>query len=333
MPKRGLWVVALAGSLAIGAGVVLSVLLLGSEESNGGADVSGGDRWRVVTLDPDAPYLPTLANQELAVGANRISFTVTAPNGLTLADLRIGASLYDLDSDPDNTVARQFATFISYGSEVPVPLDHRHAQGASLSDNARFVGAGVYVVPAFFNRAGLWGLELRIEDPGTGVVETVLFRLQVRERPSAPSVGERPPGSRTRTLADEADIRRLTSDPASEPGLYQRSIAEALAAPRPLVVIFSTPAFCHSRTCGPSLEIVKTVWRDLAGSVDAIHVEVFENPHEPDALREAPAFREWNLPSEPWIFVIDPEGIVFSRYEGTITEAELRGDLRALLSQ
>jgi hypothetical protein len=155
--------------------------------------------------------------------------------------------------------------------------------------------------------------------------------LQVRERPSAPAVGEPAIAVATRTVRDEPRLERLTSDLIPEPGLYALSIDDALESDRPLILIFSTPAFCHSRTCGPSLEVVKGVWRDFAADIDAIHVEVFENPDEPDDLREAPAFNAWRLPSEPWIFVIDGDGLIFSRYEGTITAAELRGDVSSVL--
>ena len=124
---------------------------------------------------------------------------------------------------------------------------------------------------------------------------------------------------------------RLTSDGAPEPGLYQWSLDEALARPRPLLLIFSTPGYCHSRTCGPSLEVVKAVWREHVGRVDALHIEVFANPDEPEDLREAAAFDAWSLPSEPWIFVIDGAGRIFSRYEGTITAAELQRDVAAVL--
>ena len=336
----------LAPVLTVAALIALGVLLVVGDDSDDAARARqepAGSRWLTVQVDSEAPFLPTLANVEFAVGVNRLSFTVVGERGLALAGLQIQVQLFDLgdlELEPEPAASStQFAQFISYGDVDPVPASHRHAEGASLSDNARFVGAGVYVVPAFFPTAGRWGLEFQIdedvaaEDGGAvGPVE-VLFQLEVRERASAPNVGEEAIAVRTRTLADEPDVARLTSDLSPEPGLYQLSIDEALAKPRPLVLIFSTPAFCHSRTCGPSLEVVKSVWRSNAGELDAIHVEVFENPDEPESLREAPAFEEWRLPSEPWVFVIDRDGRIFSRYEGTITEAELRGDVAVVLGR
>ena len=330
--------------LVVAALIAVGVLVSVKDDSDDAASAArepAGSRWQTVRVDVEAPFLPTLANAEFAVGANRLSFTVVGERGLALAGLRVQVRLFDLEdlaSDPEPAASStQFAQFIRYGDVDPVPASHRHAEGSSLSDNARFVGVGVYVVPAFFPTAGRWGLEFLIDDDSAGDeaddlerVE-VLFQLEVREWASAPNVGEEAIAVRTRTLADEPDVDRLTSDRSPEPGLYQLSIDEALATRRPLVLIFSTPAFCHSRTCGPALEVVKSVWRSNAGELNAIHVEVFENPDEPEALREAPAFKAWRLPSEPWVFVIDRDGRIFSRYEGTITEAELRGDVAVVL--
>ena len=299
-----------------------------------GTDTGGRplNRWAVVEVDAGAPYLPTLANADLGAGANRLSFTIQDARGLIRGDVTVRVAIYDIAIDPDAAVSEQFAQFISYAAESPVPSEHVHAEGASLSDNARYVGAGVYVVPAFFPRPGTWGLEFNVAPAdGSGQEEQVLFRMAVRERSMAPSPGEAAIVTVSRTLADEPDLRRLTSDPTPEPGLYQLSIDEALANDRPLVLIFATPAFCHSRTCGPSVDVVKTVWRDYAGRVDAIHVEVFENPDDPEALRESAAFLAWDLPSEPWVFVVDGAGTIFSSYEGTVTERELRGDVESLL--
>ena len=328
--RRRPWAIA----AVVGAALLttLLVILLDGDEGGSGA-AAPADPWAVIEVDPQAPFLPTLANADLAVGANRLSFTIQDVDGIIRGDLVVAVDLYDLEADARQPVAQASATFIPYGGESPLPAVHVHAEGGSLSDDARYVGRGVYVVPALFAHAGTWGVEFSIRSMEGSEAATVRFRLAVREEPTAPGVGEPAPRSVSRTLADEPAIERLTSDPQPEPGLYQVSIEEALARPRPLIVAFATPAYCHSRTCGPTLAVVKAVWREYAGRVDAIHVEVFENPHEPTALREAAAFLAWGLPSEPWVFVVDGAGRVAARYEGTITETELRADVRRLLGE
>ncbi len=37
---------------------------------------------------------------------------------------------------------------------------------------------------------------------------------------------------------------------------------------------------------------------------------------------------EWNLPSEPWIFVVDSNGKVFEKFEGLISENELETSIQ-----
>lgn len=336
LPRRRPGLLSLMFGITLGMGVftaLVAFLVIGTEDGRG----RDPNRWTLITVDPGAAFLPTLANADIGAGANRLSFTVQDERGQIRGDLTVRVGIYDVAVDPDRPVATAFAQFISYEAESPLPSAHAHAAGGSLSDNARYVGAGVYVVPAFFPRPGTWGLEfligpegMRFEEEG---FETVLFRLAVRERGEAPGPGDAAIAVRSRTLLEEPDLGRLTSDPRPEPGLYQLSIDEALLNGRPLVLIFATPGFCHSRTCGPSVDVVKGVWRDYAGEVDAIHVEVFENPEDPERLREAEAFVAWDLPSEPWIFVIDGEGTIVASYEGTVTDRELRGDVEVVLGR
>ena len=328
-----LGVVALVAALV--AGIFALVFAL-SDDDDGVAisagSVAGLDRWDLVQAGSESPFLPTLANADLSVGPNRLSFTVQDADGLIVSDVAVVAHIYELDVDRERPVSSAPAEFIPYGAESPVPQLHQHASGSSLSDAARFVGAGVYVVPVQFARAGVWGVEFQITPPA-GEAVLVNFRLSVRVESQAPGLGEQAPASLSRSLGDEPAIERLTSDPAPEPGLYQQRIDEALLTGQPLIVAFVTPAFCHSRTCGPTLEVVKSVWRAQAPAVQAIHVEVFENPHEPNQLRESAAFLEWDLPSEPWVFVIDSAGTITARFEGTITVQELSDAVEAVLAE
>ena len=40
---------------------------------------------------------------------------------------------------------------------------------------------------------------------------------------------------------------------------YETSVADAVAAKHPFVLVFATPAFCQSAQCGPTLDHVKNV--------------------------------------------------------------------------
>ena len=112
------------------------------------------------------------------------------------------------------------------------------------------------------------------------------------------------------------------------------TIAEAVDSGRPSIVVFATPAYCTTSTCGPQLRVVKQLMRDYAGSVNFIHVEVWDNPHEIDGDlskgRLSPVLAEWGLETEPWTFILDREGVVAARFEGFVTDEELWASLEAV---
>lgn len=63
--------------------------------------------------------------------------------------------------------------------------------------------------------------------------------------------------------------------------------------------------------------------------VNFIHVEVYtglqDSDFAPDPAHLAPAVTAeyWNLPSEPWVLVVDRNGIVQTRFEGVLDPSEL----------
>lgn len=314
LTKRRLLVVAAATAL----------LLSGSACGNGSDELQQSSQretnaWAVAQPDPAARWLPILATQDLAVGVKRIAFSL---DGLGPDDTppTVRVSLFALDADRQSPRSVQYARFIAYDPRVGI-APHGHAN-ATVSDRSLPIGRGVYVVPVRFTSAGIWGvlLEMAVDD----VQESVRLRFSVRDRQAAPSVGDRAPSVESRTRDDVAALSELTSDPDPEPGLYASSISEALIDGQPLVIAFATPAFCHSRTCAPVLEAVKAVWRELSSEVTGIHIEVFENPGEPQRLVEGETFVAWRLPSEPWVFVIDRDGVIRYAFEGAVTEEELR---------
>jgi hypothetical protein len=94
-------------------------------------------------------------------------------------------------------------------------------------------------------------------------------------------------------------------------------------------VLFATPLLCSSRTCGPSLEAVAELHRRYGGNANFVHVEIFP---ERDAQKPAAAVAEWNLPSEPWLFLIDAQGKVVDRFEGGIGLTEIEPAVRQLVA-
>ena len=95
----------------------------------------------------------------------------------------------------------------------------------------------------------------------------------------------------------------------------------------PFVVAFATPKYCASRTCGPTVDVVSTVRRDHADSgVRFIHVEIYEDNDPAKGVNQW--VTEWKLPSEPWVFLVGPDGKIRDRFEGTVSVRELDASVR-----
>ena len=132
------------------------------------------------------------------------------------------------------------------------------------------------------------------------------------------------------------DLATITSSANADPELYRLSIHEALAEDKPLVVVFATPAFCVSAACGPQVEVISQLKDRFPDEANFIHVEVFKDPHLIEGGRPSggfvPAVAEWNLPTEPWTFIIDKNGLVHSKFEAFSALEELETSLRELFS-
>ena len=116
-----------------------------------------------------------------------------------------------------------------------------------------------------------------LAEPVGGRKIQALGNVVVRKRSAAPSIGDRALATRSPTLAStNGNLTALTTSRRPDRALYERSIAQALAAKEPFVVTFATPQFCQTRTCGPGVDVVTAV-RKKPGSagVRFIHVEIY----------------------------------------------------------
>lgn len=186
---------------------------------------------------------------------------------------------------------------------------------------------GVYVAHVTFDQAGEWIAVLDPED-GPRTRDTPFF---IDAEPSTPEVGEPAPASVTPTL-EELDLTELTTDQNPDPGLYEVSVDEAVANGTPALITFATPAYCSTATCGPMLEQVKALRAAMPDAdMDWIQVEVYDLTQGNPIDHVVPAASEWGLPSEPWIFVVDADGVISARLEGVTSDTELKSVVEAVL--
>jgi hypothetical protein len=189
---------------------------------------------------------------------------------------------------------------------------------------------GVWVSPVAFDAAGPWRVEVRVVRPEAAAPLAARLNFEVQSSFSAPADGEAAPVSSTPTTNDVAgDLTRICSHqpPCT---LHEVSLDTLLRArSRPVVVAFATPAFCTSATCGPQLDVVLQLHQAYLSRADFVHVEIYRYPFE--QRQPARAVDEWNLPSEPWTFVIDRAGVVRGRFEGVAPFDELEPALLQVL--
>jgi hypothetical protein len=212
------------------------------------------------------------------------------------------------------------------GPDEPATVSFRSESGPAAEVETDWVWGiegvrGFYVAQFDFPSAGVWEATLSV---GGASAQPASF--QVSEEPVVPEVGSDAPRSDTPT-AEDAPLEDISTDPTPDPAFYELSVADAVSNGRPTVIVFATPAFCQTAICGPALDLVETIAADHPGA-DFVHVEVYEDLDLTDGeLVAVPAIGEWGLQTEPWVFVVDSNGVVAARFEGTVGSDELAAAL------
>ncbi len=277
-------------------------------------------------------YQLLIAASDVAVGESRFAFVVLDPQGNFVEEDRISVDFLRVTGE--NTFDTVVEGLIAIYRVLEVEEPHQHADGTL---HVHLEARGVYVVnDAPLDTVGSWIVRTLVPDAaGGGDSMEIGAIFDVRETGFTPAIGAPAPRSDNLTASDVDDLTQISTREPPGPALYEMTIAEAIDAPRPILVAFSTPAFCQSRICGPVLEGVVQDMPGYAGRISFIHVE----PFELDALRNGDGFQlvpaavEWNLPSEPWIFIIDAQGLVAAKFEGIVTPDELSDALDAVLAR
>jgi hypothetical protein len=178
---------------------------------------------------------------------------------------------------------------------------------------------GLYVARVDFDEPGRWGVEVQATRPN-GTRQVLRLPFEVRAESRTPGIGSQVPTSQTPVAASPSEVEQVCSArPADD--FHRLSIADALGQRKPLVVLFATPAFCATRTCGPSLEVVQLATAAYADRLNVVHVEIYKDGRPPDLV---PAVAEWSLTTEPWVFLVGADGKVVDKFEGGITLEELQ---------
>jgi len=191
-------------------------------------------------------------------------------------------------------------------------------------------GRGLYVAQLRFDTAGTWVAEITAQRPN-GTQKVLRLPFKVTDKPMVPAPGQPAPQSHNPTVRDVPDVSYIDSGQPPD-DMHQLSIADAIAQHRPTLVVFATPAFCVSQTCGPQVHAVQQLEPRYRNRLTFIHVEVYQDfKPDPSKRRLTDTFVAWQFQTEPWVFLIDSKGTIRNRFEATADTDELSAAIDQLL--
>jgi hypothetical protein len=274
----------------------------------------------------DVPdVIPVLASSELAQGPNRFLFSLANQQNQPVAapDVTVRLEFYDASNNPEAVAFEADSRFLWAVEDL----------------------SGLYASDVDFPHPGIWGTRFyaTFPDGRTEIIPPVdkdPLVYNVMETTTTPPLGSVAPIVNSPTSAEvDGDLSLISSDPEPVERFYELSILEAVEADAPAVISFVTPAFCQSATCGPTLEKVKSV-AESHPDVNFVHVEPYrmhvQNEYlqpllsEEGQLQAAPWTIVYGLRTEPYVVVLDADGIVRAKFEGALTVEEIEAALAAL---
>lgn len=217
--------------------------------------------------------------------------------------------------------------------DEPAAHEHGSGQDGTPHDHGDLT-AGVYAAEVDLDRPGIW--ELTVTATVDGVLRKGSTAFEVLPGNEVPMPGDPAPRVATPTLDDglppEAiDSRAISDGVVPDEILHTTDVADALAAGRPTVVVFSTPTYCTSRFCGPITDTVEELAHRYSDRAAFVHVEIWRDA---DAARMNAAVAPWIATeaggNEPWVFLIGADGMIAARWDNVLDEAELTSLLEQL---
>jgi hypothetical protein len=323
------------------AGVLVLVCFLLLAACGGGSSKGKSDQGSASTPKPD-DFVAQVASYELVANHDQRFLAAIAGNGdgkvlsygsVELQFFYLGTR--DKPVDPPQPKSTAVATFLPVAGQPAPPVD---AVGPKMVDPS--AGVGVYAAdPVSFDTPGFWGVTVKAKiDDGRTITANSPF--EVLDAPRLPFPGQPAPHTDNPVAGaagvDPAAIDSRATGGAAIPDtkLHRTSIAAALDAHKPLVVVVSTPVYCVSRFCGPITDSVARLADTYGDRVDFVHLEVWQNF---DKKLVNPAAAEWIQPKsalgdtqEPWVFLVGRDGVITKRIDNVVSDAGLEEAVKQL---
>jgi hypothetical protein len=179
-----------------------------------------------------------------------------------------------------------------------------------------------------FNKKGPWAILVVTKSGNTYVAAPSQVQVNTKKTDQIPDVGEQPPDVATDTLASVKGNEKLLDTRVPPSDMHKESFDQVLGK-KPVALLFSTPQLCQSRVCGPVTDVAMQLQAKYRDKIEFIHQEVYVDNDTNKGLR--PPLRAFHLPTEPWLFVVDANGKVTARLEGSFGLTAFENALKTAL--
>jgi hypothetical protein len=245
-----------------------------------------------------------LATQQFATGRNRLAFGVIDPAGKFI----YGKTAVYVAPTPG---ARAKGPYPAPADVLVTDPPFRSRQAASETD----LFAAVYAAQVPLDKPGNWSVLVVTQSNGGLVAAPSSVEVLKRSADRIPEVGDAAPHVQTDTLAAaKGDESAIDTRVPPAPDLHRESFADVVGK-KPVALLFSTPQLCQSRVCGPVTDIALQLQAKYGDRMTFIHQEVYVGNDPKKGLR--PPLQQFNLRTEPWLFVVGRDGKVTARLEGS----------------
>jgi len=271
------------------------------------------------------------------------SQNITSPQSPSISSLRYLKSGFADGLISPSTIIKgvpQRAPFLLYGSDgipivndvprsIPITLQFPSGKSLELELNQFSEGIPTPYFPMFFesNEIGLHKVAYVIDE----TPQSLSFLVSDKGDVDLVQIGDSLRKTEVPTFDNQLNFSVICTrfDPCP---YHDVTIEEAFSNSLPTVLLISTPGFCQTSICGPSLEILMELLGDSTNDLNVIHAEVYIDPEkiaEVNNLQSllSPAIKDYGMSFEPSLIVANSENIVVSRLDYMFDKLEIKNAL------
>ncbi len=251
-------------------------------------------------------------------GANRYPFLVTekatrsgAP-GKEISDAQVAiyySKVPSAESKKKGLAFKQLAIG-PFPARIESLATERPFQGKTTTEDPDVANV-VYSADLDLPGPGEYRPVAMIKEKG-GWAKFSLRTIKVGEFKKIPRPGEKAPLIQTPVAGKGGDLTELST--RVPPDTQNRVNYADVLGKEPILLLFTTPQFCQSRVCGPVVDVAQQAQARFKGKANFIHMEIYNENDPGSGVR--PQVRKFHLPTEPWLFAINRQGVVSATIEG-----------------